>query len=93
MRTIQDTGFDDTELGASAKAIFDARIAPVLTDADIGICFEGTVMWHGVARRVPILASVQGAIIGMRFLQGSHLFMDALDGGTVTITPRPDEKV
>ena len=34
--TIQDTGFGDTNLERAAKAIFDAKIAPMLTHDDIG---------------------------------------------------------
>ena len=34
--TIYDTGFGDTALERAAKAIFDAKIAPILTKDDIG---------------------------------------------------------
>lgn len=36
MRTIQDTGFDENRNGQKAKAIFDERIAPTLTQENIG---------------------------------------------------------
>lgn len=36
MNTIHDTGFGDTDLERGAKAIFDAKIAPTLTQSDIG---------------------------------------------------------
>ncbi|MBC7805148.1 MAG: hypothetical protein H7145_03255 [Akkermansiaceae bacterium] len=36
MNTIHDTGFGDTDLERNAKAIFDAQIAPTLTDSDVG---------------------------------------------------------
>jgi clan AA aspartic protease len=50
---------------------------------------QATVVWDGQDRRVDALVTAGGTLVGMSLLMGHHLFIDAIDGGEVRITPRP----
>jgi len=50
---------------------------------------QATVVWNGQDRPVEALATAGGALAGMSFLIGHHLFIDVIDGGEVRIEPRP----
>jgi clan AA aspartic protease len=50
---------------------------------------QATVVWNGQDRQTEALATAGGALAGMSFLIGHHLFIDVIDGGEVRIEPRP----
>lgn len=48
--------------------------------------YRGLVIWDSELRSVDINASEAGVLIGMSLLYGYRMQMDAIEGGTVTIT-------
>src|SRR5438445_677338 len=46
---------------------------------------EATVFWDGSARRVPVLATGSGPLVGMGLLSGYELTMQVVAGGSVPI--------
>jgi clan AA aspartic protease len=45
-----------------------------------------TVEWHGVKRKITLLVSAGGSLIGMALLKGSKLTIDVVRGGEVIIS-------
>ncbi len=49
--------------------------------------YEGTVVWDGGRREIPVIETGNTPLIGMALLEGHRLTIDAIDGGPVTIGP------
>ena len=52
-----------------------------------------TIAWNDQERPILVLATDGQPLVGMSLLHGYHLFMDVVDGGAVTIEPRPGGNV
>jgi len=88
-----DTGFDGSlTLPSSAIAALGLawrrRGRVVLADGSENVCdiFEGTVIWDGTRRRIPIDAADTLPLIGMALLHGYELTIRVVHGGDVHIT-------
>jgi clan AA aspartic protease len=46
---------------------------------------QGTILWHGVQRAIPILAMGRRPLIGTALLEDYHLGIDFCEGGTVLV--------
>ena len=51
--------------------------------------YRATVIWDGQPRVVQVIEADSEPLLGMELLQGSHVTLDVLDGGLVTIEPLP----
>ena len=89
---VLDTGFTG-KLTLPSKLIddlglefFDSRSA-VLGDGSETLMetYRGDVMWHGRARRVIVLESEGGPLLGMELLEGSTLLLRVEPEGVVQI--------
>lgn len=47
---------------------------------------EGRVLWHGVVRPIAVIAAEGQPSIGMALLRSSHLSVEAVPGGEVTVS-------
>ncbi|HSM81337.1 MAG TPA: hypothetical protein VLS96_06605 [Nodosilinea sp.] len=59
-------------LGDGSEAIFDM--------------YKATVIWDGMAKVIDVAASEADPLIGMSLLHGFELKLEAVEGGTVTVT-------
>ena len=50
--------------------------------------YEAVVSWTGVDREIQVLASEAHPLVGMALLKGYQIFIDAIDGGRVSIEDR-----
>lgn len=57
-------------------------------DVEFDIYFA-VVLWHGMERDIFVLAAGEEPLLGMKMLNGSHVFLDVIDGGEIRITLRP----
>lgn len=64
-------------LGDGNEYIFDVYVA--------------TVIWDGQPLRVAIAAADTTPLVGMKMLHGFELIIQAIEGGSVTIKPLPQE--
>jgi clan AA aspartic protease len=46
---------------------------------------QGTILWHGVQRVIPVLAMGRRPLIGTALLEDYHLGIDFCEGGTVLV--------
>jgi len=51
--------------------------------------FHGRVLWQGVERNVIVLEMDGAALLGMSLFENTHLGIDVVAGGHVTILPLP----
>lgn len=93
VRAIVDTGFTGyltlplaaiSSLGLALQDVIDAELA----DGSIAQIetYRGTVDWQGVVKPIVVCATEGSALLGMMLLDGSTLVIEAIDGGTVTIS-------
>ena len=53
--------------------------------------YNARIMWHGNSKEVVAVNMGSEPILGMQLLQGSNLSVDAVFGGSVTITELPGQ--
>ena len=89
---VVDTGFDGfltlpRRLVSTLRLPFGVEAQAVLGNGrEVRVdVFEAVVDWDGEQRRVAIVATAGGALVGMKMLLGYRLTLDVLDGGPVTI--------
>jgi clan AA aspartic protease len=96
IETVLDTGF--TEFLTLPPAVVVALALPyqyavsmLLADGSVlrVRVYETTVIWNGQNRVVPVQETDSDALLGMSLLYGSHLALDAIDGGQVSISDLP----
>jgi clan AA aspartic protease len=92
VEAIIDTGFDGSltlppSLIIAMGLPWRRRGRVLLADGSEHVCdiFEGTVVWDGTRRRIPIDAAETVPLIGMSLLLGYELTIRVVDGGDVTI--------
>lgn len=92
VETVLDTGF--TEFLTLPAAVITALGLPyqyalpmILADGSViqAPVYEVTVVWGGQDRVIPAQETESDPLLGMSLLFGSHLSMDAVDGGQVAI--------
>jgi len=91
---IIDTGFDGClSLPPSVILLIGLdwreRGRAVLADGSESIfdIYEGTVLWDGQARRIPVHEAETIPLVGMSLLQGYELTIQVQPSGSVTIKP------
>ncbi len=91
-----DTGFtwyvtlppsDIAALGLPYKGEISVDLADE-SSAKAGI-YTDALLWHGQARRVPVLSVGDRPLLGLALLNENKVNIDFTENGTVTITPRP----
>ena len=89
---ILDTGFtgwlvlpatDIGNLGLVNKGQHQAIVAS--GNAENFPYYETRVMWHGRPHAVEVFESIDQPLLGMELLEGSHVAIDAREGGDVII--------
>jgi clan AA aspartic protease len=87
-----DTGFEGfltlppavvEELGLPYIAPIDANLAD--NSLLVTNVHQGTILWNGVVRAVPILAIGRRPLIGTALLEDYHLGIDFCEGGIVLV--------
>ena len=89
---VLDTGFTG-ELTLPAKLIDDLKLEffgsrrAVLGDGNEVLMdnYFGSIMWHGRVRRIVVLESEGGPLVGMELLEGSELSLRVEPGGPVLV--------
>ncbi len=92
--TLIDTGFNGyvalsrTQI-AVLGLLFHSREVAELADASFTSVrrFQGVVIWQSRERDVIVVEMDGGPMIGMSLLEGTHVGIDVVDGGPVTIQP------
>lgn len=89
---VVDTGFTDfLTLPAAAVAAmglpFLHRASIVLADGSAGevAVYEAIILWNGVERQVPVLATDRRPLLGTALLDGQELVAQFQEGGLVTV--------
>lgn len=89
---VVDTGFEGfltlpttiiLDLGLPYIAPIDANLADnsrITTNVH-----QGSILWHGVERVIPVLAMGRRPLIGTALLEDYHLSIDFCEGGTVLV--------
>ncbi|XHX76226.1 MAG: clan AA aspartic protease [Stenomitos frigidus ULC029] len=89
---VVDTGFEGfftlptaiiADLGLPYIAPIDANLADnsrITTNVH-----QGTILWHGVERSIPVLAVGRRPLLGTALLEDYHLSIDFCEGGTVLV--------
>jgi len=92
IEAIIDTGFDGwlslpSSLIVSLGLVWRQRGRALLADGNESIfdIYEGTVVWDGQARRIPVHEADTIPLVGMSLLQGYELAVQVQPGGRVTI--------
>ena len=90
-----DTGFtwyltlplsDVAVLGLPYEGEMDVELADEsFTKASI---YTGTILWHGQARKVPVLATGERPLLGLALLKDNNVNIDFVENGIVTIAAR-----
>lgn len=96
LEAVIDTGFTDfltlpPSLIASLQLPFWEAVEFTLGDGST-VAFAthiAIVVWDGQDREVLVLASEGGPLVGMSLLYGYRVVIDVVDGGIVTVEPRP----
>ena len=87
-----DTGFDGDltlpreiirRLGMEWLGSRDAELAN--GEVIVSDSYAGTALWHGRLRRVAVLQSEGGPVLGMSLLRGNRMTLEAWSGGGVVI--------
>lgn len=87
-----DTGFEGfltlpSNLVAQLQLPYIAPIDANLADNSsiVANVHQGTILWQGVHRAIPILAMGRRPLIGTALLEDYHLGIDFCEGGTVLV--------
>ncbi len=95
IEAVIDTGFTDYfTLPASmiAELQLPSREGVEFTLADGNFVMFQTytlvVVWDGLEKSIPVLATEGGSLVGMSLLYGYRVVMDVIDGGSVTVERR-----
>ena len=94
IEAIIDTGFDGC-LSLPSSVILSLGLGwrergrALLADGRESVfdIYEGTVLWDGRARRIPVHEAETIPLVGMSLLQGYELTVQVQSGGSVTIKP------
>jgi len=96
VEAIIDTGFDGwftlpPSLIASLGLQWRRRSRALLADGSDSVfdIYEGTVVWDGRRRRVPLHEASAAPLVGMALLDGYELNVEVRNGGIVTIKELP----
>jgi clan AA aspartic protease len=97
IEAIIDTGFtgfltlSDASI-ASLNLAFREMSDFVLADGSVVSVevYRGSVAWDGSDHGILVLAADGNPLVGMSMLHGSHVTLDVVDGGQVTISPCRD---
>jgi clan AA aspartic protease len=94
IEAVIDTGFDgNLSLPPSVIVLLNLewreRGRALLADGSESVfdIYEGTVLWDGQARRIPVHEAETIPLVGMSLLQGYELTVQVQPGGNVTIKP------
>jgi hypothetical protein len=68
------------------------KSASVVGSESVFDIYEGTVLWDGQVRRIPVHEAETTPLIGMSLLQGYELTLEVQSGGKVTIRGLPRER-
>jgi clan AA aspartic protease len=92
IEAIIDTGFDGwlslpSSLIALLGLVWRQRGRALLADGSEGVfdIYEGTVVWDGQARRIPVHETETAPLVGMSLLEGYELTVDVRPSGNVII--------
>lgn len=92
VEAVIDTGFNDyltlpPDLVTALGLPFAAPTQATLADGSVAQMnyHRATVVWDGAPRSALVLACEGGALVGMSLLYGYDLYVQAVDGGIVTI--------
>lgn len=92
IEAIIDTGFDGwlslpSSLIALLGLVWRQRGRALLADGSEGVfdIYEGTVVWDGQARRIPVHETETIPLVGMSLLEGYELTVDVRPSGNVII--------
>jgi clan AA aspartic protease len=99
IEAIIDTGFDGCLSLPSSVISFlgldwRERGRALLADGSESVfdIYEGTVLWEGHLRRIPVHEADTTPLIGMSLLQGYELTIQVQPGGSVTVKPLSQAK-
>jgi clan AA aspartic protease len=94
IEAVIDTGFDGClSLPSSVVVLLGLewreRGRALLADGSESVfdIYEGTVLWDGQVRRIPVHEAETVPLVGMSLLQGYELTVQVEPGGHVTIKP------
>jgi clan AA aspartic protease len=92
IEAIIDTGFDGclslpSSLIVLLGLVWRERGRALLADGSESVfdIYEGTVLWDGKVRRIPVHEAETTPLIGMSLLQGYELTVRVQTGGNVTV--------
>ena len=92
IKAITDTGFNGCLSLPSSLIVFlglswRERGRALLADGSESVfdIYEGTVLWDGPARRIPVHEAETIPLVGMALLQGYELTIRVQPGGNVTV--------
>ncbi len=92
IEAIIDTDFDGclslpSSLIVSLSLAWRERGRALLADGSESVfdIYEGTVLWDGQARRIPVHEAETVPLVGMSLLQGYELTVQVQRGGNVTV--------
>jgi clan AA aspartic protease len=73
---------------------FRMRDRAILADGKESIfdIYQGTVLWDGQLKSIPIHESDTDPLVGMNLLYGYNLSVQVVEGGSVMINALPQEK-
>ncbi len=93
---IIDTGFSGyltlplATITALQLPFLNSRVFSLGNNAQVNFdIYKATLLWDGQDRNIQVLASEAHPLVGMALLKGYRITIDAVDGGTVRIEPRP----
>ena len=100
LSAVIDTGFDDflslpsDTITALRLDFFGKQKQSVFGGGEV-LCdiYMLVVEFAGEERGITVLSSETLPLIGMRLLYGLELYIDIIDGGKITVKPRPDEAI
>jgi clan AA aspartic protease len=96
IEAVVDTGFNGfltlpPSLIASLGLAWLSRQEGELADGSIQLfdVFAATVVWDGRSRTIEVEATDGSSLLGMSLMKDHQLWIQVIDGGSVTISPLP----